>query len=69
MKFTEEDVLMMLHNSLESLDESESEENETEPQIQGIIDFGNAGLLSNNTGLVLRMKDGTEFQITVVQSK
>lgn len=31
--------------------------------------FGAACLLTSNDGVVLRMKDGSEFQITVVRSK
>jgi len=30
--------------------------------------FENAGILTNNKGLVVRMQDGSEFQVTVVQS-
>lgn len=30
--------------------------------------FEEAGILTYNKGLVLRMKDGSEFQITVVRS-
>jgi len=31
--------------------------------------FGDAGLLTRDAGLVLRLKDGTEFQISIVQSR
>ena len=31
--------------------------------------FADAGLLTSNKGVVLRMKDGREFQITVVRSR
>ena len=30
--------------------------------------FEDAGILTNNRGVVFRMKDGSEFQITIVQS-
>ena len=31
--------------------------------------FEEAGVMSNNTGLVIRTDDGSEFQVTIVQSK
>ena len=31
--------------------------------------FSDAGLLTRDAGLVLRLKDGTEFQISIVQSR
>lgn len=31
--------------------------------------FEDAGVLTDDQGLVLRMEDGSEFQITIVQSK
>jgi hypothetical protein len=34
-----------------------------------IRSFGDAGVLTRNEGLVLRLSDGSEFQITVVQSR
>jgi len=30
--------------------------------------YQNAGILTNDAGLVLRLEDGTTFQITIVQS-
>lgn len=34
-----------------------------------ISTFDEVGMLTNNAGLVVRMTDGQEFQITIVQSK
>jgi len=31
--------------------------------------FSEAGLLTNNIGVVLAMQDGSEFQLTIVKSK
>ena len=31
--------------------------------------FEEAGIMTNNKGLVVRMKDGSEFQMTLVQSR
>ena len=42
---------------------------EFENPVQRIMTFGEAGLLTNNKGLVIRTQDGKEFQITIVQSK
>lgn len=33
------------------------------------VSFGEAGLLTNNEGVVLTLEDGSEYQITIVQSK
>lgn len=38
-------------------------------QVKSIRSFNAAAILSNNAGLVIKMKDGAEFQITIVQSK
>ena len=34
-----------------------------------VVTFADAGIMTNNAGLVVRMKDGSEFQITIVQSR
>ncbi len=34
-----------------------------------VTTFENAGIMTYNKGLVLRMPDGTEFQLTIVQSR
>jgi len=31
--------------------------------------FEEAGILTNNKGLVIKLRDGSEFQITIVKSK
>jgi hypothetical protein len=36
--------------------------------ITNVKTFSDAGLLTNNDGIVIRMKDGSEYQITIVQS-
>lgn len=40
----------------------------TASEIARSTSFEGAGILTNNRGAVLRMKDGSEFQITIVQS-
>lgn len=40
--------------------------------LEGVADvqtFGEAGLLTNNCGLVVEMEDGSEYQIQILQSK
>ena len=37
--------------------------------IESIQTFGEAGVLTMNKGLVIRMKDRREFQVTIVQSR
>jgi len=38
-------------------------------QVKGIQTFEEAGMLTNNEGVIVRIKDGSEFQITVVKSR
>lgn len=38
-------------------------------KVSGVVDFRDVGMLSGNAGLVIRMADGSEFQIQVVQSQ
>lgn len=38
-------------------------------EISNIKTYAEAGILTRDSGLVLRMEDGSEFQITIKQSK
>lgn len=38
-------------------------------RIRSVPTFEDAGLLTRDRGLVLRMSNGAEFQLTIVQSK
>jgi len=38
-------------------------------EIRSILTFDEAGMLTRNKGLVVRTSDGSEFQITIVQSR
>jgi hypothetical protein len=40
----------------------------TATEIASSVSFKEAGILTYNRGVVLRMNDGSEFQITIVQS-
>jgi hypothetical protein len=37
--------------------------------VRSVETFKDAGVLTNNAGITLRMMDGSEFQITIVRSK
>ncbi len=57
-KMTEENVADQIYEMLEGIEE-----------ITGIRTFKDAGLMTRENGLVIRYDDGTEFQVSVVQSK
>lgn len=37
--------------------------------IQDIQDFKSAGILTNNDGLVITLRDGSQFQVSIIKSK
>ena len=37
--------------------------------VRGVATFEEAGMLTKNRGLVVKMDDGAEYQITIVQSR
>ena len=37
--------------------------------VKRVSSFEDAGMLTRNEGMVLRLQDGSEFQITIVQSQ
>lgn len=51
----------VIYEGMESLYEGEEEID--------ITSFEETGLLTNNEGLVLRLENGEEFQLTIVKSK
>jgi len=60
----EKNIADMIYNSLEltSMDECEN-------IISRIATFEEAGLLTNDDGIILYLKDGSEFQITVIRRR
>lgn len=44
-------------------------EDEVYEVIKSIRNFQDAGFLTNDKGLVIKLKDGSEFQVTIVQNK
>jgi hypothetical protein len=61
----ENDIEELLTEALYAYDE----ENNDGEDISSIRSFNDTGLLTSNSGIVVRMNDGSEFQITIVQSK
>ena len=37
--------------------------------VRSVLTYDEAGMLTNNAGLVVRTIDGSEFQITIVKSR
>ena len=52
-----------LYQHADDLNGDESE------QVRNILTFSEAGVFTNDQGLVIRMCNGHEFQVTVVRSK
>ena len=57
------EALELVLNGKLSLEDTDLEET------RGARSFQEAGVLSGDEGLVLRMQDGSEFQITIHQSR
>jgi len=45
------------------------QDEEIVPEVASVRTFQEAGVLTRNRGVVVRCKDGTTFQLTVVQSR
>ena len=54
------DIETMLYEMLQ--------DEEAAPEVRRVQTFEEAGLLTNNRGIVVRTEDGSTFQITIVQS-
>jgi len=55
---TEQDIEELLIERLSEQDDAHS-----------ITTFEDAGVMTRNKGVVLRMEDGSEFQVTIVRSR
>jgi hypothetical protein len=42
---------------------------ESVPTVRDVLTYEEAGMLTRNNGLVVRISDGSEFQITIVKSR
>lgn len=45
------------------------DENDTDYVVNSTSTFEKAGVLTMNNGLIVRLSDGSEFQVTIVQSR
>ena len=57
---------MRLQDFVDNLQQTLEESDYFEEEIHRVNDF--EGLLTNNKGLIVSMKDGSEYQITIVPS-
>lgn len=53
----------------DTFNEVSGEEGEEAPTIESVKTFDEACLMTRDRGIVLRLSDGTEFQITIKQSR
>lgn len=53
----------------EMIEEAIYEADNDEQNVRDISSYENAGIMTTDKGLVMRMEDGSEFQITIVQSR
>ena len=68
MKMNTRQIAEVLTALLEQDDENEDSILHQKIRRMGVLSFRDAGIMSGNEGVVLRMKSGDEFQITVVKS-
>jgi hypothetical protein len=61
-----DDVAEMLDGNR---DLDEIEDRTIAAAVEDVRTFADAGLLSDNNGVVLRMKDGSEYQVSIVKSR
>ena len=66
---TEDDMAQAIEDALRAADERAQDEDGDEETIRSIVTFADAGVLTSNSGLVVRLADGSEYQITVVRSR
>lgn len=68
-----EQVLLELFEEVSWIEEGDDELTIAAPRelvgLKSADTFGSQGLLTGNHGIVLRMADGSEFQLTIVRSK
>lgn len=72
-KMLEAALAALLDGNVETLDEGLLEnggdfDGDELPSLTGCRTYQDAGVLTSDAGLVLRMSDGSEFQLTLVRS-
>jgi len=58
----------MLYETLQALGAPDGDE-EIVPEVASVRTFEEAGVLTGNRGVVVQCRDGSSFQVTVVQSR
>lgn len=58
-----------IYIALESIGDSRSDEHWIGTPIASVRSFDDLGVLSDNKGVVVRLEDGSEFQLTIVKSR
>ena len=65
---TEQEFRDYLHGILDEIKDDYDDEEDI-VHFKDIKDFKSAGILTNNEGLIIRMSDDSEFQVTIVKVK
>ena len=65
---TEDDMVQAIEDALRAADERAQDDGDP-AAIRSLLTFYDAGLLTSNSGLVVRLADGSEYQVTVVRSR
>ena len=71
---TERDMELCLYDLLSGVSAADLEDASVDipdgiADIDRVSTYPEVGMLTGNAGLVVRMKDGSEFQITIVKSR
>jgi len=64
-----QDALKTLLEEIAYMDADERDRLGVLDDIENVSTFEEAGVLTNNAGLVVRLGDGSKFQVTIVQSR
>lgn len=64
----EQEFLESLHRLLEAVSYGDHDDWDGEP-VRTVKTFEDAGMLTRNRGLVVNLEDGSQFQLTIVQSR
>jgi hypothetical protein len=66
------DEKLMVQTLVDLLENGSGDEDDTEEvlsKVQRVSTFNDEMMLTSNVGVVVRLDDGSEFQVTVVQSR
>ena len=62
-------MMDLLNNAFEAAIDGDIDVPEELSEVRDMRTFDEAGVLTNNAGIVLRMRGGDEYQIAIVKSK